>query len=520
MTIPPQPPSDDTVVNALPSPNPIDLARAREARRDGQSPARPTPAPRPVEMHRGQLRFAERFIHEHGRALRYVHGIGWDLWDQHRWKSDEKRVETRAVRQTLKSALRELDRYEGKERDELYQDIRRCESKSGMAGIAEIAGALFPVSTAASEMDSHPHLFNTPGGTVDLQERNIRPARREDLITKLSRGSITGDISQDWENFLARVLPDEEVRAFVQRLFGYAMLGRVTEHVLPIFTGTGANGKGTLRDAIMHTFGDYADEADPAILMESKNERHGAFKMALKGQRLVFCSETDRDKRFAEATMKRLVGGDPIQANWMHSNPITFDPSHTLVMLTNYLPKVSADDPAVWRRLLVVPFDVVIPEDERDPELPAKLRAAADAVLSWVYEGWLAYQKQGLNPPDAVRARTQAYQEDNNAIGRFLEERTMANPHSAVRARELYTAWSTWCRSVGEQAGSEKAFASLMESAGYSKKSTKVGRQYSGLMLLDEEDQEDEESGWPTGARRSAPQPPAEPVQGEIPAAR
>src|SRR5262249_37921765 len=154
------------------------------------------------------------------------------------------------------------------------------------------------------------------------------------------------------------------------------------------FTGTGANGKGTLRDALMAAVGDYGREVDPEILMESHNVRHGTFKMQLRGRRLVFCSETDRSRRFAEAAMKRAVGGDPIEANLMHPDPIPFDPSHTLVMLTNHLPRVSGDDEAVWRRIMVVPFDVVIPEGERDPELPRRLRAQAPAVLAWALEGW------------------------------------------------------------------------------------------------------------------------------------
>lgn len=504
----------------MPLATPIDITRARAAReeRDREREAKSAPSrPKPVRpiRHNGQLRMAERFVIDHMNFLRRVHGVGWNLWDKHRWLADKQRAEIRAAVKTLKSARRYLEKLEGKEMDDLYKDIRACESMGALDAIARLAGTMHPISVSADMMDADPYLFNTPEGTIHLGERTIKPHQRDDLITKVSNGSVTEETSEIWEKFLARVLPDEEVRAFVQRLFGYAMLGKVTEHVLPILNGPGGNGKSVLQDAIMNAMGDYADAVDPAILMESKNERHGAFKMKLRGQRVVFCSETERDRRFSEATMKRLVGGDPIEANYMYQNPITFLPSHTLVMLTNHLPKVSADDPAVWRRILVVPFDVVIPPEERDPQLSSKLKAAPDAVLTWIYQGWLAYQKQGLNPPEAVRVRTQAYQEDNSALARFLEERTMPNEHSRVRARDLYTAWSTWCHEVGERPGPEKTFASLMEAAGYEKKRSNAGQQYTGLILLEEE-KEDEENGWPAGARRAIPQPPAKPVQGEI----
>ncbi|MEV7011970.1 phage/plasmid primase, P4 family [Streptosporangium sp. NPDC051022] len=433
--------------------------------------------------HRGQLRMAERFVAEHAQHLRFVHGIGWHRWDGSRWQADEDRADMRAAVQTVKAALRAVPLLHGPERDDLYKDVRRSESAAGLEGLLKIASALEPISTPSSALDADPYLFNTPTTTIDLRDGTVRPNDRADLITKVSGGAITGRTDPEWEAFIARILPDDDVRAFVRRVFGYAMLGKVTEHVMPIFTGTGANGKGTLRDAVMAAFGDYAIEVDPAILMESKHERHGAFKMRLRGARLVFCSETDKGRRFAEATMKRLVGGDPIEANLMHKNPITFDPSHTLVMLTNHLPAVSGDDPAVWRRLLVVPFDVVIGERERDSGLPARLKAAAPAVISWVHQGWLDYQDKGLAPPQAVRVRTQEYQRASDVLGRFLAERTLATASATVGARVLFAAWTSWCQHSGEEPGTEVAFADSMAKRGWSRKRTGAGQAYQGIML-------------------------------------
>ena len=464
-----------------------------------------TPGPRravrsvrraPVQ-HRGQLRMAERFLDEHKDTLRHVHGIGWHEWDGARWLADEKRVDISYAVDTVKNALRDLEDMSGDERDDLYKDIRKSESASGLEGMVKIASARAPMSVASKELDADAYLFNTPTGTVNLLNGEISDCSRDDLITKVAGAGLDDEPEEgdggaaEFEEFIERILPDPDVRAFVQRFFGYAMLGKVTEHVMPIFTGTGANGKGTLRDAIMAALGDYAIEVDPAILMESKHERHGAFKMRLRGARMVFCSETEQGKRFAESTMKRLTGGDPIEANLMHKNPITFDPSHALVMLTNHLPAVSGDDPAVWRRILVVPFDVVIPPDERDGGLPDRLKKAAPAVLAWVYEGWLAYQEQGLNPPEVIKVRTQEYQASSDVLGRFLDERTIKNPHSSIKARELFTAWGSWCSASGEQPGTEKGFAESLGRRGYAKKRVTSGQIYQGLLLAGTDDSDD-----------------------------
>lgn len=438
---------------------------------------------------------AERFLADHGDALRHVHGIGWHEWDGARWLADEKRVDLNYAVETVKNSLRELEDMTGDERDDLYKDIRKSESASGLEGMVKIASARPPMSVASKQLDADPYLFNTPDGTVNLLTGDITDCTRDDLITKVAGAGLDCDCSgeddggaAEWESFLERILPDEEVRAFVQRFFGYAMLGKVTEHLMPIFTGSGANGKGTLRDAILSALGDYAIEVDPAILMESKHERHGAFKMRLRGARLVFCSETEKGKRFAESTMKRLTGGDPIEANLMHKNPITFDPSHSLIMLTNHLPAVSGDDPAVWRRILVVPFDVVIPEEDRDGGLPDRLKKAAPAVLAWAYEGWLAYQAQGLNPPEIIRVRTREYQAKSDVLGRFLDERTIATPHGVVAARELFNEWTTWCHASREEAGTEVGFAESLSNRGFAKKRTSAGQVYRGLMVAGTDD--------------------------------
>ncbi|MEV0440903.1 phage/plasmid primase, P4 family [Streptomyces spectabilis] len=481
----------DPAVRMLTAPPPYDLPD-EAARPVAAPPARAStapPAPVPVaERHRGHLRMAERFVAEHADHLRHVHGIGWHCWDGARWAVDEQRADVEAAVATIKTALGELDRLDGPKRTALFKDVRKAESATGIDGMVRIASALPPISTPSRALDADAYLFNTPAGTVNLRTGKVHANDRADLLTKVAGGPVAAEHNAEWHGFLARVLPDAEVRAFVQRLFGYAMLGEVREHVMPIFTGTGANGKGTLRDAVMSAFGDYAIEVDPAILMESKHERHGAFKMRLRGTRLAFCSETEKGRRFAEATMKRLVGGDPIEANLMHRNPITFDPSHTLVMLTNFLPQVSGDDPAIWRRIHVVPFDVVIPEAERDPGLPDRLKQAAPAVLAWAYEGWLTYQAQGLNPPEAVRARTAAYQADSDVLARFLDERAITNPHSAVKARDLFTAWSAWCHASGEQPGNEAAFADSMTKRGHEKTRRRTGQFYLGLMLAGTDD--------------------------------
>jgi putative DNA primase/helicase len=442
------------------------------------------PVPAPAEVGHGQYRMAQRMLREHGQDLRYSTALGWYYYDAIRWAADRSGNAERRSHETIDLAYSEVSQCKDLEdRKAFLRDIAKIESASGMSGMLEHLGAMLPVAAGEDPFDKQAHLFNTPSGVLDLLAGQQREHRREDLISKVA-GSVVGTTrSELFDSFLQRILPDSQVRAYVQRLFGQAMLGRVTEHILPIFTGEGRNGKGTLRDAVRYAFGDYALEVDPEILMEQKNAQHKTFLMELMGRRLVFCSEGDKGRKFAEATMKRLVGGDEIQANRMHRDPITYSPSHTLVMLTNHLPNVSGDDPAIWARIQVVPFDVVIPPKERDGNLPERLKAEAPAVLAWVYEGWKEYQKQGLNPPEAVKASTQAYQDESDSMSRFLKENSMVNRGESIQARTFYDVYTKWSQAEGEHAETGVVFAKSLKARGIDKKRTEKGVRYQGLML-------------------------------------
>jgi putative DNA primase/helicase len=450
------------------------------------------------EIGHGQFRMSQRMRRTYGDDLRYSSALGWHAWDGVRWKPDEDGAVVRAAHEVIEEAWRDVPNQKDSDaRKALVSDIGKVESATGLEGMLAHLRAMTPVAVGRDPFDKQADLFNTPSATIDLAKGEVREHRRSDLSSKVSGTSMTEVSEEDtkvFDEFLTEILPDAEVRAFVQRLFGQAMLGRVTEHIMPIFTGTGANGKGTLRDAVAHAFGDYAIDVDPEILMEQKFGRHGTFLLELLGRRVVFCSETERGRKFAEATMKRLVGGDPIQGNRMHKDPITFLPSHTLILLTNELPKVSGDDPAVWRRILVVPFDVVIPPERRDGNLPDRLKAAAPAVLAWVYQGWLDYQQQGLNPPEAVQARTAQYQAESDAVGRFLADGTQANANAAEPASKMYEAYSAWCRAEGEPQESIQDFGKAMAKHGVEKKRSKHGMVYRGRMILSFDDEEQEDS--------------------------
>jgi putative DNA primase/helicase len=167
----------------------------------------------------------------------------------------------------------------------------------------------------------------------------------------------------------------------------------------------------------------------------------------------------------------------------MRQDFVEFEPSHTAVLITNHLPTVSGDDPAVWRRLRVVPFDVVIPEGQRDPELPERLQGAADEVLTWCIRGWEEYRQIGLAEPQQVLARTDEYRADSDVIARFISDECVTVPTVKMVTSKLFEAFQQWRATEGVPELSMRAFGQALERHGYPAIKDRNGRYRQGIAL-------------------------------------
>lgn len=428
---------------------------------------------------------ARQMVLRHGSQLRYTRATGWLVWDGHRWASDELDYASRCAQATAKALLKEAaDIVEDDRRKQHLNWANQSLSLRGVEEMTRLARTQPEVRVASSKLDSNPSLFNTPSGTLDLRTGAVAAHRQADLITKMSGAPLGSHPSPAWVSFLEQILPDPEVRGWVQKLFGVALLGEVREHVMPIFIGSGGNGKGTLRDAVKYAFGEYAIEVGQELLMQTKHQRHAAFKMRLRGARLVFTSETEEGTKFNEAEMKLLTGGDEIEANHMRENPITFVPSHTLVMLTNKEPEVSGADDALIRRIRVVPFNTRILDKDKDPMLSAKLRAEAPAVLAWCWEGWQMYQQAGLQPPAQITRRTEEYFEDADLLAQFLATECTKGLAQKVSSSVLFSAFQEFAGF--DEIRNKNEFNRRMRAHGYSTTKVRGVMMWQGVSVAEE----------------------------------
>jgi putative DNA primase/helicase len=423
-----------------------------------------------TELHRG------RSVFDHAAGI-------WYRWSGHFWVEDflnevmagvEKvisvygleaqrqawqRLQAEKSGQTAKATSHE------KTESGLIKRVRVLQTLNRKKNVLELAriGA-DGLGITGQEWDRDPWLLAVKNGVIDLRTGNHRPGRPDDFLKTVSPTEWKGldEHAPTWEKFQIEIANgDRDLIDFKQRLYGYCTTGETTHHVAPILHGPGRNGKGTELETIKAVMGPYAGAIESELILKQKFAKHSGGPssdvMNLRGKRIVWVSETDEGRRLNAGKVKWLSGGDTLTGRGVYEKrQIDFRPTHKLLILTNHRPRADAADYALWARLLLIPFKISFVDEptapnerKANPELPAKLKAEGPGILAWLVRGCLAWQKEGLNPPEAVRAATTDYREAEDTIGQFIQERCTTGQGLQVRAGELFSDYRTWAEEMG-----------------------------------------------------------------------
>jgi putative DNA primase/helicase len=427
---------------------------------------------------------ARRLVGLFGEDLRHCHPWKRDLvWTGTHWREDDTGQAERWAKETAEVIFAEAAAEANEEkRAVLTKHALKSEGAAHIGAMAALARSEPGVPVLPGDMDCDPFLFNVLNGTVNLRTGQLRPHRREDLLTKLAPVAYDPDATCPlWERSLRRWMDDnEDLIAYLRRVVGYGLTGDVSEQCLWFFHGNGANGKSTFLGTVLALVGDYGMQAVPDLLMTKHNETHPTERADLFGRRFVATIETEEGKRMAEALMKQLTGGDRVRARRMRQDFFEFPPTHKIVLAANHKPQVRDTGHAAWRRIKLVPFTVTIPEEEKDKALPEKLRAELPGILAWAVTGCLEWQEHGLGEPDEVRQATAAYQREQDIICTFIAECCVRHEEARVKVAALFEAYGKWS---GDKFMTQPAFNERLRAKGYESKRRGTGYFWHGLML-------------------------------------
>lgn len=457
---------------------------------------------------------ARRFIARCQDTFRYVSETGWAMYDGKRWDVDGgEDAARRAMHGVIEQILEEVEvcyaeANRSPDLDERSSLKARAEglfkwkissgNKTRYEGALEVARPYLTVKPR--DFDADAYALNLENGTMRVRFAGpgriawdsddvleLTPHDRDDLCSRIVPVAYDPKATcPQFDAFLARVQPDAAVRGFLQRFLGYGLTGLTVEQVLLLNIGEGANGKSTLFDLIGQIVGGYGGSINFSSLVRDDNKRGGDPSpdlARLPGVRVLRTSEPDEGVRLAEAMIKQVTGGEEISVRHLNKGFFEFYPVFKLIISGNHRPNIRGQDGGIWRRVLLILWDVIIPPEERDRDLGRKLLDERAGVLNWLLDGLRLYLEIGLAVPDEVRAATDSYREDSDPLGQFIAQCVVREAGGEVGARAFYDAYARWCRANAVTPLKETTVGRRLPERGYVRRKTRDGNVYVDIVL-------------------------------------
>lgn len=460
---------------------------------------------------------AERFYDYFGENFKYnKDNQNFMFWNGKTWIKDVKGyvrkyanklidVLKAEVRNTEKE-IRELQKEGEDNKDRVAElqlilkgqtkNVDRVSNKAGKDAMLSELQSLHDLPVVNSEFDKQEWYLNTDSGVVDLTTGEILPFDKKYMLSKNTNCKVSFEEPIVFLKFLHDILerPNEgetkELMDTVQMCLGESLTGRTNKEHLYIMYGNGSNGKSTFIKVTTDAFGDYGTSMNSDMLIQNPNSssQSNEFSLsALLGARMVSTSETGEGKRLDEVTIKRMLSGEKINAQFKYGQPFSFMPTFSPWMSTNNKPIIRATDFGTWRRIFYIPFLNTFNGEKKDVDMPKKLAAELPQILGWMIKGAVklhnVYQDK-LPKPKCLEEALSDYKKELDVIVAFLNDRCIPFPEMEIEAATLYQAYKEWAKNNGEYCFSESKFKLEMPKKGYKlRKDVNKGWVYCGLKL-------------------------------------
>lgn len=437
---------------------------------------------------------AQRLRDLHGPYLRYVYDSkSWLIWSADAWSWDRDGAKVRSYAAALHHVIYEEGKRYIVDAGHFGKWARNSQTERVVKAAVNLLSDFTALRLPLAYVDADPFLigFDQARQVIDLGSGTTRAAVPDDYVTKNLNVNTVGDAAkaERWNQFLDQIFGgDHELIDWLHRFCGYLLTGSTREQIFLFCYGLGANGKSVFIEVLKYILGDYARAIAPETLADSKRQGGGATPdlAALIGARLVMCNETEDNTAMAESLVKSLVSGDSMSVRPLYGAPIQFSPAFKLIMAGNHKPIVRGNDNGIWRRIRLIPFNRTFAPDERDPHLLAKLKAEAPHILAWMIEGCIKWLQQGLgDTPTAIEGATSEYREDQDIVGRWLDEETKQDPLGEESMTDLYASYQDWCIRNGQRPSASSVLGRRLAERGFHKRKSNGMNLYPGLSLID-----------------------------------
>jgi len=405
-----------------------------------------------------------------GRYLWLTEQKQFYAWDGQVWRPDKKfTLEHQFI------SLAESRAYAARYKEDAKEEKRwtAAGNASKIDGALRCLRTLPGVAKMSTEMDDGQHVLNVQNGILDLETFELRPHDSSALMTQLLGAAYDPQAScPRFEQFMTDVLPDLEMRSYVQRALGYSLLGDADQRAIFLIYGPSGTGKSTLMETIREVLGDYATTAPAGTFKNTRDKGPSNDLHRLRGKRFVSTSETAEHASFDEELIKRLTGRDRVASRELYQEYQEWTPQCCIWLATNHPPKFSSDDDAIWRRAKLVPFTTRFRDREVEIKDMARkvLYPEAAGILNWLLAGLQDYLTYGLNEPSQIEEAAVDQRLQSDSVARFVDDRIcdgilLLGPTYQIRANMLHLMYMEWARQAGERGVGNRRFGNRLTSS-------------------------------------------------------
>ena len=393
---------------------------------------------------------ADRFIDRYGNLYKYSYIANkFYIYDGMKWKVDDKGSIRKLIDEMIESiknekVLHSEDVTEEEAREvfqKFYKKTRGTQAKKNIMNELMHRRPATP-----DDFDKDDMLINVANGYIDLTSRELYKHDINKMFSQITNTDYTEKMQPAvWLDFLNDIFAgDKAVIRYIQKALGYSLTGSTREQVMFILFGKGRNGKSIFVEVISEILGDYSNNMQAKSLMVKKNDNVNTDIARLSKARFVTSSEPNEGFRFDEGLIKQLTGGDKVTARFLYAEEFEYTPKFKIWVSTNHKPIIRGTDDGIWRRLVLIPFDVQIPEEKVDKDLKYKLLREAPAILNWMAEGAYMWMQEGLAMPEKLKEAVQKYRNEMDTLGQFIEDCCKVDKNSSEKVSNLHQAYKTW----------------------------------------------------------------------------
>lgn len=327
-----------------------------------------------------------------------------------------------------------------------------------------------------SLLDRDDELTGHPNGVTEVSEHEgtieFRPGKPEDYIMRSTSAKM--DLTLSWDHprvkeflkWMSEMFMDKNTCHFVLLLFATGFIAGNKDKIAAFFTGDKNNGKSTLSNFILKTWGKYAVKFPTTGLTKGYGDSGSAnpAMVRISGPRWGLADEPDSAERFHAGPFKRVFGNDVFFDRGLYSEGGDLDSTCTVTVWSNKIPSFPNADDACRIRMCCIPCKTTYvqrgaPETEEERRekriLPMnssfqrtvdRLRSAALWVAYKMFPEWCEKKLVKDLWPDEVKEATEEYWQENDMYYMYMSDQLdrNADPTEYVTVTALYKDFEAW----------------------------------------------------------------------------